>query len=117
MFPGGGGDVSLNDQQWSALKTAVTQFEDSWRLGRKPVIESFLSDDAGLRRHLLVELVHVDLELRLKHGEPARVEEYLRRFPELSGDRSIVDLVAAEYELRRRREPDLPFSEFRARFP
>src|SRR5690349_6086799 len=111
MVPGGERDEPLNDQQWSALKTAVTQFEDSWRLGRKPSIETFLSGDLRLRRHLLVELVHVDLELRLKQGEPARVEEYLSRFPELSGDRTALDLVAAEYEIRRRREVDLPFSE------
>lgn len=117
MLPGGHEVTPLNDQQWSSLTAAVTRFEDSWRRGRKPVIESFLSDDAVLRRHLLVELVHVDLELRLKHGESVRVEEYLSRFPELSGDRSLLDLVAAEYELRRRVEPDLPFNEFRERFP
>ena len=38
------------------------------------------------RSAVLVELVHIDLECRLKTGEPARVESYLERFPELSQD-------------------------------
>ena len=41
-------------------------------------------DSQAARLALLVELVHVELELRLKAGEPARVEEYLRRYPELA---------------------------------
>jgi predicted ATPase len=117
MFPGAEDVVPLTDQQWSTLKSAVTHFEDSWRSGRKPVIEMFLSGDGGLRRHMVLELVHVDLELRLKNGEPARVEEYLARFPELNGDRNVLGLVAAEYELRLRYEPDLAFGEYLDRFP
>ena len=35
----------------------------------------------------LVELIHSELEWRLKAGEPARVEEYLVAFPELNRDR------------------------------
>src|SRR5262249_23561520 len=60
----------------------------------------------------------IDLELRLKAGEAARVEEYLARYPELAGDRAAtLGLIAAEHELRRRREPGLALEEYLRRFP
>jgi predicted ATPase len=65
-----------------------------------------------------VELVHVDLELRLKGGEPARVEEYLARYPSLAADRAaVVDLILTEHEVRRRREAGLSLDNYLARFP
>ena len=71
-----------------------------------------------LRSRVLIELVHIDLELRLKAGEAARVEEYLARYPELADDRAVaLGLIAAEHELRRRRENDLSLDEYLQRFP
>jgi predicted ATPase len=62
--------------------------------------------------------VHVDLELRLKAGDAARVEEYLFRYPELTDDRAVaLELIAAEHEQRRRREPGLALNEYLQRFP
>src|SRR5439155_21760144 len=67
---------------------------------------------------LLVELVHVDLEYRLKAGEPARVEEYLGRYPDLGRDRRVVlELLAAEWKLRRRDDPSVGADEYATRFP
>ena len=48
------------------------------------VIEDHLPVDPQLRLSALTELVHAELEFRLKRGEPARVEDYLRRFPDLA---------------------------------
>src|SRR5262249_55029544 len=77
-----------------------------------------LPAEPGLRSAVLVELVQTDLEYRLKAGEPARVEEYLRHYSELAGDRGVVlGLLAAEYELRRRPEPGLGRGAGAARFP
>src|SRR5436309_2387356 len=64
-------------EDWSALKEAVKRFEGAWRQGLRPVIDNYLPN-GPLRPRLLVELVHIDLELRLKAGEPARAEEYAR---------------------------------------
>ena len=50
------------------------------------LLEDYLPAGDGLRRTVLLELVHADLEYRLKDGEPARVEEYMDRFPELKSD-------------------------------
>jgi predicted ATPase len=105
-------------EDWSALKSALRRFEDAWRQGPRPVIDDYLAGGEGLRHHLLIELVHVDLELRLKAGEAARVEEYLARYPELAGDRAAaVELMQAEYQLRRRGESDLAFDDYLRRFP
>jgi hypothetical protein len=98
---------------WSALKDSVKRFESAWRLGPRPVIGDYLPINVPLRSDVLVELVHIDLELRLKAGEPARVEEYVARYPELNDNRTVIlELIAAEHELRRRREPDLSLDEF-----
>src|SRR5205823_8306169 len=51
-------------------------------------------------------------------GEPARVEDYLRRYPELSADPDVVlGLIAAEFELRQRRGPGPDREEYERRFP
>src|SRR5262245_29878244 len=103
---------------WLALKDAVRRFEKAWRQGPQPLIDDYLPIDVPLRSRMLIELVHIDLELRLKAGESARVEEYLARFPELAADRAVaLGLIAAEHELRRRREPGLALGEFLPRFP
>src|SRR5262245_6780164 len=94
-------------EDWPALVAAVKRFETSWRQGARPVIDDYVPA-GGLGGRLLIELVHLELELRLKAGEAARVEQYLARYPELAGDAAVaLDLIAAEHELRRRGEPDL----------
>ena len=60
----------------------IRRFEDAWQGPARPEILAYLPTGAG-RTRLLTELVHVDLEYRLRAGEPARVEEYLARYPEL----------------------------------
>src|SRR6516162_3175917 len=105
-------------EDWLALKDAVRRFENDWRQGPRPAIDDYLPTRDPLRSRVLIELVHIDLELRLKAGEAARVEEYLARYPELNGDRAVtLDLIAAEYELRRRREPGLAVHDYLQRFP
>jgi serine/threonine-protein kinase len=70
------------------------------------------------QREALLNLVHDELERRLKAGEAARVESCLERYPELAGDRSaVLSLIEAEYELRLRNEPTLSPAEYLERFP
>src|SRR5262249_27517816 len=100
------------------LMDAVRRFEKAWHQGPRPLIDEYLPIDDPIRFRVLIELVNVDMELRLKAGEPARVEEYLARSPELPGERAvIVELIAAEHDLRRRGEPGLALDEFLQRFP
>src|SRR5262249_39059663 len=105
-------------ENWPALKDAIKRFEQSWRQGPRPVIDDFLPADDSLRSRVLIELVHIDLELRLKAGEAARVEEYLTRYPKLADDRAVpLGLIAAEYDLRRRSERGLSLDDYVKRFP
>ncbi len=103
----------------AGTETLIRRFEADWLAGGRPAIDACLDGLTGERRRsVLVELIHAELELRLKAGEAARVEEYLGRFPELAGDKdALLDLIAAEYRQRRRREKNLSAGEFQARFP
>jgi predicted ATPase len=110
--------TTLLGQDWLALKDAVRRFENGWRQGPRPAIGDYLPTGEPLRGRVLIELVHIDLELRLKAGEAARVEEYLARYPELAADRAdALGLVVVEYELRRRYDPRLTLDEYLHRFP
>jgi WD40 repeat protein len=105
-------------ENWSALKDIVTRFDNVWRQGPRPTIDDYLPTGALLRSQVLIELVHVELELRLKAGETARVEEYLARYPELIGDQpAVLAIIAAEFDFRRRRDPGLGPDEYLERFP
>jgi predicted ATPase len=103
---------------WPALEDAVKRFENAWRQGLRPVLDNYVPTGGGSLPPLLIELVHTELELRLKGGEAARVEEYLTRYPQLAADRTAaVELIAAEYDLRHRNERGLSLDDYLARFP
>jgi hypothetical protein len=108
---------TLSGGAWDGFEDVIRRFEDAWQGRSRPEIGAYLPTDTG-RTRLLTELVHVDLEYRLRAGEAARVEEYLARYPELTDDRAVMlGLIAAEHEFRRRREPGLALGEFFRRFP
>jgi tetratricopeptide (TPR) repeat protein/tRNA A-37 threonylcarbamoyl transferase component Bud32 len=98
------------------LRPWVERFEDAWEAGTRPDIDAHLPPGPG-RRAVLVELVHIDLERRLKAGQPARVEDYLARYADLADAAVVLDLAAAEFSLRRRSEPGLDTAEYARRFP
>lgn len=96
----------------------IGRFESAWQRGECPRVEAYLPANAAERQAVLVELIHAELECRLKTGQAVRVEEFLQRFPELSAERSaVLELLTAEYELRRRQEPGLTRAEYERRFP
>lgn len=92
-------------------------FETAWREGKRPVLEDFLPPEASLRLPVLIELVHIDLEFRLDAGEPVRIENYLRRYPQLAQQReAMLGLIAAEFE-HRQRVAGPTIEEYLERFP
>jgi tetratricopeptide (TPR) repeat protein/tRNA A-37 threonylcarbamoyl transferase component Bud32 len=97
----------------------LARFEEAWdKYPPPPVIDHFLPPDGSSRRCVMIHLVHVDLERRLKASEPARVEDYLHRFPDLQANPAVVlDLVMAEYRQRLRREPFPAVEDYVGRFP
>jgi serine/threonine protein kinase/tetratricopeptide (TPR) repeat protein len=100
------------------LEQILEEFESEWQSDQKPVIDNYLSSTDVEPHNLLVELVHTDLEWRLKAGERVRVEVYLEKYAELAKDRgTALRLIAAEYNVRRRHEPGLLLEEYLERFP
>ncbi len=100
------------------IERLIDQFEEAHRQGLQPSIFAFLNVDEAERKVLLTELVHIDLEIRLKRGEPVLVESYLKQFPELESDQNrLIELLATEYRLRRIQQPSLMVSEYLGRFP
>jgi serine/threonine protein kinase len=86
---------------WNRLQEAVRRFEQEWSQGKRPAIANYLSQEGAERRALLIELVHTELELRLKAREPVRAEDYLAAYPELAGDPFLAEqLIATEAECR-----------------
>src|SRR5262245_39334980 len=102
-----------------AVEERVAALESRFQNGDHSSFADLLDGLEGEeRRRCLVELAHVELELRLKAGEPVRVETLLARHPDLADDPAdLRGLVEAEYRLRRRREPNLTSDEFARRFP
>jgi serine/threonine protein kinase len=96
----------------------VDLFEDAWQSGQPPQIDGYLPPEGPDRRIVLVALVHVDLERRLKAGEEARVQHHLERYPELAADKAVVlKWIVAEFALRQQKQPDLSPEDYLQRFP
>jgi serine/threonine protein kinase len=109
---------TLSSGEWSALEVIIAQFESAWQRGPRPDLADFLHTKQVPRRVLLAELIHVDLELRLKAGEDVRVESYLEGYPELLAEQAMVfELVQAEYLRRSQSDPCVTKEEYLQRFP
>jgi predicted ATPase len=108
----------LNSPAWSDCERLIKAFEAAWRRGDAPGIEEYLRAEGSERSALLIELVHVDLEFRLKSGESVSVERYLGAYPQLADNRTVVlDLITDEYRLRLRHGTGPSPEEYSARFP
>jgi len=106
------------DVGWDQIEPRIAAFEAAWNRGERPSIVEYLGAIGAHRGLLLVELAHADLEFRLKAGEPCRVEEYFRAFPELAEDRDVaLGLIRSEWSIRARREPNLAIDHYLIRFP
>jgi hypothetical protein len=100
------------------LEAIVERFEKAWQSGRAPAMDEYLNTSEVEPRKLVLELAHVDLECRLKAGEAARVETYFERYADLAGDRAAaLGLIEAEFQMRRRQDPELRPEEYLRRFP
>jgi serine/threonine protein kinase/formylglycine-generating enzyme required for sulfatase activity len=99
-------------------EAVISEFEAAWLSGRRPRIDDFLAGGGTLDLTLLAELAHIDLECRLKAGEPARVEKYISAWPVLVERHKVVlELIEAECELRRRSDTAMAIDEYCRRFP
>jgi serine/threonine protein kinase len=111
-------------------ENARRRFEGAWHDGRPEPIEQFLPGES--HPHYLAtleELVLIELEWAWKawgrsavrpgagQGRPARVEDYLERFPCLERPAVVLRLLEHEYRIRHDYGDRPPSSEYRERFP
>jgi hypothetical protein len=54
---------------WQDIEKAIERFEAAQGQGLFPRLEDYLPPNGPAREAVLVELVHADLEYRLKQGE------------------------------------------------
>ncbi len=81
-------DSAINLQQTvdhssSNMTAVIDAYEGALRSNLDPNLEDYLPASGADRTSMLVELLHVDLELRLRRGQPASVQEYAKRYPDL----------------------------------
>lgn len=100
------------------IEKILNAFESAWRHGARPSIDDYRAGSLSDSRELLVELIHLDMEFRLKGSEDARVETYLERYPQLASEITVIkELAEVELRLRKRQRPELNEAEFWQRFP
>ena len=97
----------------------ANKFQDAWRRGEEPQIENFLSAPIGSDNlDLLVELLQIEFEYRIKSGDEIEIDSYLDRFPELESRKSaVLDLLLSVYELSPNEETVLNVDKMLTRFP
>jgi serine/threonine protein kinase len=112
----------------------LCRFDEAWQRGTAPPIGDFLSGSAfasePARRHLLEELIRIDLEYRWRRPTDAtgsgrtpsperlRLEDYVSRYPQLGPLGQLgIELIGDEYRVRQRWGDRPEPAEYRARFP
>jgi hypothetical protein len=109
----------LDEESWNRLQDAAERYERDCAEAFPRRIRDYLPRDGDpLRPLMLDELLRVDLELRWRRGMGARVEEYVRDFPELSANPDrLAALVAEEFRVRSRFAHRPEKDEYLQRFP
>jgi formylglycine-generating enzyme required for sulfatase activity/tRNA A-37 threonylcarbamoyl transferase component Bud32 len=105
--------------QWQQLQELVDRFESARAGGAEADLGNFLPSAAEPHRlAVLVELIKTDLEMRFRSRQPILLEEYVRRYPELSTlPRLPVSLLYEEFRVRRLYGDRPKLVQYRRRFP
>ena len=99
----------LDSFNWEGIQEVVRSFRRALRCGERPAIEAYIPAGNGHRKALLLELIHEEIDFKVKAGEPSGLDSYLVRFPEIAADpHALGELVAAESELRLRIAAEAP---------
>jgi serine/threonine protein kinase len=108
----------LTPEQRTQIEDRIDAFEQAWQKGERPKIGDYLPADEAVRNPLLLELVYIDLERRIKAGESDWVELYLGDFPELGEETGqVLALLAAEFNWRAEKGQVPDIEDYRKRFP
>ncbi|MCA9138518.1 MAG: serine/threonine protein kinase, partial [Planctomycetales bacterium] len=105
---------AIFDKTQSEREAVIEAFEEAWNGDSVPDLDAFIEDVGDVT---LIELVHVDLENRIKAGVPRAIEHYLQTYPELAIGEVAIELIAAEYKLRKRSDLTVHPVDYQNRFP
>ena len=95
--------IELDSRAWNDLQARIRSFRRAIQRGERPAIESYAPEGISDRKILLRELVHEEIEFRIKAGEQLSLVSYLDRFPDLHADPMVLrELIRAESDWRRR---------------
>jgi hypothetical protein len=114
---------NLPEAMRSRVPQIAAEFAEAWRGYRQGIDEILLStflpaSGDPLRLIVLHELIPTDLEQRRRRGENVLLENYLTDFPELGSAQDLpVELIGAEYRIRRLQGDPLRIEGYRLRFP
>jgi eukaryotic-like serine/threonine-protein kinase len=85
---------------WERLERIVEDFEDQWQSGECPKVADFLKRHGTERQALLTELLHVDVEYRVRSNKDIPFDHWMSDFPDLRANKTLfADLVAHAYSL------------------
>jgi serine/threonine protein kinase len=104
---------------WGAVSDHLEAFARVWEADGTPELRRFLPPDPPeVRRLVLVELVKLDLDYRIRRGTPRPLDEYLAAFPELeTGGGPPCDLLYEDFHVRRQAGRDPNPIDYYRRFP
>lgn len=120
------GASKLQDAQspeWERLESLATRFEAAWGqvtgAGMAAEMDPYLPAPGDpLRPKALHELIAVDLEIRWKRGQGIKLDDYLKKFPELGSTAALPPMLVFEEFRVRSRFGDRPrLDSYQKRFP
>ena len=98
--------------------TPAAQFQALWLQGGIPDLASFLESQSKLSNAELVAILRIDQAEHWRALDRQHSEAYLARFPAIANEsEAALDLIYAEYLLRKKFGPPPTIAEFVARFP
>ena len=112
-------DAPLNSEARQLLSARADDFNMALRRGREVDWDEYIGDLRGaVRDAVLIELILIDLDHRAKAGEKPRLEDYLRKFPDLGpANRLPGKLIVEEFRCRVACGDVPTVASYRERFP
>jgi len=93
--------AGTEDYNPSQVHQIVSDFEQALLVNPEIRMESYLQGEGAFRWHLMVELIHTDLEMRLRKGEDTNLYFYINKYPEImSSPKDIDSLLKTEMQWR-----------------
>ena len=93
----------------------IEAFEAALQRGDDPDLVGYLTQPEDLE--VLIELLHIEMEFRLKNRREASVAAYLTTYPQLAGDRrAVAEMIETEFRFRTRLDSSLTWTSFLDRY-